>query len=87
MGVNVEFFGIPRERVGAATIEVEATTLGAALDAVGRRFPQFAASCLTDGNLAHGYLANINGRRFTTDPATPLDSGDEVMILSADVGG
>ena len=49
--------------------------------------PAMAESCLAHGRLQPGYLANLNGTHFTTDPSTPLSSGDTLLILSADVGG
>ena len=34
------------------------------------------------------HIANLsNGERFVTDPATPLEKGDSLLILSADAGG
>ena len=85
--VRVEFFGIPRQRAGTESIDVEATDLAGALIEVSRKLPQLANSCFDNGHLRDGYLANINGTTFTADPATPLESGDCVLILSADAGG
>ena len=33
------------------------------------------------------FVANLNGDRFVSDPATPLGEDDCVLILSADAGG
>ena len=53
-----------------------------------RRFPRLAEECFgEDGGLKPGTLANLNGRRFVSDPATRLDPGDALLILSADAGG
>ncbi len=87
MSVIVEFFGIPRERAGVAMCVVEATTLSEALQAAGNKYPQFAESCLDDDTPRAGYLVNINGVLFTTNPQTALKSNDAVLFLSADVGG
>lgn len=87
MTVHIEFYGIPRQRAGVGTVDVEARTLGDALHALTEQLPNFARACLANGRLQPGYLANINGDRFTSDPATPLKEGDAVLILSADVGG
>ena len=87
MSVTVEFFGIPRERAGTAKAMVAAGTLGGALLELGRSYPQFAESCLQSGNLAKGYVVNLNGERFVTDVDTPLRAGDAILILSADAGG
>jgi molybdopterin converting factor small subunit len=88
MSVRVEFFGIPRERAGVDAIELrDPRTLGQALGMLRGQLPELAASCLDDGRLKAGYLANLNGERFTTDPAATLRPGDAVLILSADAGG
>ena len=87
MSIRVEFYGIPRERAGVASVDVNAANLGRALREVGRALPALADCCVADGRLLAGYLANINGQRFTTDPSTPLQPGDSVLILSTDVGG
>jgi len=85
--IRVEFYGIPRERAGVASIDVEAGDLGEALLQVGHAVPELAESCIKDGRLLAGYLANINGQTFTSDPSTPLHPGDSVLILSVDAGG
>ncbi len=87
--VRVEFFGVPRERSGVAamTVEVQTPTLGAVLLEVASQLPDFASRCLNGDQLKPGLIANVNGRRFTIDPQTPLTDGDSVLILSADVGG
>jgi len=88
MSVRVEFYGIPRERAGVDAIELrDPDTLGQALGMLGARLPGLAASCFVDGRLKVGYLANLNGERFTTDPTAALRPGDAVLILSADAGG
>lgn len=88
MSVRIEFYGIPRERAGIGAIDLAgAATLGQALRMLATRLPALAASCFEDDRLKAGYLANLNGEEFTTDPTSPLQSGDAVLILSADVGG
>ncbi|MCL6504850.1 MAG: MoaD/ThiS family protein [Pirellulales bacterium] len=87
MRITVEFYGIPRARAGTAVWQTEAATLGELLRAVGQRFPALEGECLSNGCLASGYTANLNGDRFVTDPATPLAPGDSVLLLSADAGG
>ena len=87
--VRVEFFGMPRQRAGLATVDVEVAslTLGDVLVAAGKQLPEFARTCLEGSHLKPGLLANINGRRFTTDTQTVLADQDGVLILAADVGG
>jgi molybdopterin converting factor small subunit len=87
MSVRIELFGIPRHHSGASLLEVDAQTLGDALAAAGRKLPRLAESCLDGDRLRSGFLANVNGRTFVSDPGTPLAAGDCVLIVSSDVGG
>jgi molybdopterin converting factor small subunit len=82
----VEFLGIPRERAGLSEVEIEAETLGQLFGALAARFPMLG-DLITDGRLHPSMAANLNGDRFVSRPDTPLDTGDHVLILSADVGG
>jgi molybdopterin converting factor small subunit len=87
MSIRVELYGIPRRRAGVEALAVDGQTLGEALAAAGRRLPVLNEVCLEGPRLRGGYLANRNGRTFVSDPATPLEPGDCVLILSADAGG
>ena len=87
MTVHIEFFGIPRSRAGVAQLDIDADSLQQALMAVAAQIPGWGAACLTEHGLQRGLIANLNGQRFISDPATPLQHGDAVLILSADVGG
>ena len=87
MSVRVEFYGIARQRAGVESIDVDATSLSEAIVRLTARLPRLAESCFDDQRLRSGYLANINGRTFTTNPNAPLSDGDCLMILSADAGG
>jgi molybdopterin converting factor small subunit len=87
MSVSVELFGIPRQRAGVARAEAHGTRLGDVLAELVRRFPALGDDCIADDRLKEGYLANLNGQRFVSDPATPLAPGDALLILSADAGG
>lgn len=87
MSISVEFFGIPRERAGVAATTAEGQRLDELLAGLGERYPRLADACIEGGRLKPGYAANLNGDRFVTDPATPLEPGDALLILSADAGG
>lgn len=87
MTIRVEFFGLARRNAGCAAIDVEAATLGEAIESIGGALPAVAASCFAGRTLKSGYLANLNGKRFTRDPECPLQPGDSVLILSNDMGG
>jgi molybdopterin converting factor small subunit len=84
--MQVEFLGIPRERAGVSTLEVHANTLGQLLGRLAADIPALAG-LITDDRLHPALAANLNGDRFVTDPKTPLDEHDCVLILSADAGG
>lgn len=83
----VEFFGIPRQRAGVAQVELEANTVAELLEAILQAFPDLEDIRSGDGHLAPQYLLSVEGRRFVADPATPLMPGENVLLLSADVGG
>ena len=89
--MTVEFFGIARRRAGRTRIVVcqglESTRLGDVLLAAAERLPELAGECLDGSRPQDGYLANVNARRFTVDPDTPLQAGDHVLLLAADAGG
>lgn len=87
MPVRIELYGIPRHRAGIDIVEIDAADLGTALDRLAALAPPFADACLDGRRLRTGFVANLNGRSFTTDPRTPLADGDALLILSADAGG
>jgi molybdopterin converting factor small subunit len=84
--MHVEFLGIPRARVGLSEVELDAATLGQALDALASRFPVFA-ELMAAGRLHPSIAANLNGDEFVDDPETVLAPDDRLLILSADAGG
>ena len=85
--VQVEFYGIPRQRAGIASIVIEATNVGELLDNLSNELPKFAQACLTDRSLNPEFLLSVNGRHFTRDVTEVLAANDRILILSADVGG
>ncbi len=93
MQVTVEFFGIPRQRAGRAVLEVSLpdfetpATLGEILNALACELPEFSHECLVENRLRLGYIANLSGKQFLTDPEALIPPGETVLILSADAGG
>lgn len=85
--VVIELYGVPRLRAGRDAFEVEARSLGEALQQLGARCPALAPAVVDGGRLGRSYLVALNGRQLTADPATPLADGDVVVLLSADAGG
>lgn len=87
MAVTVELFGIPRARAGVDRTSAVGQSLGDVLADLAARFPALAATCIDGRRLRPGFTANLDGKRFTTAPETPLNDGDTVLLLSLDPGG
>lgn len=85
--VVVEFFGVPRRRAGRAELRVPVGPARAALDEVARHCPRLADLVDADGRLSPHYLLSLDGQAFVTDLDVALQSGDHLLILSADAGG
>ena len=82
--MQVEFFGVPRERAGIARLSVQAQNLGELWEKLAAQIPSFGGLLEFQPPVM---LANLNGDRFISDPATPLAESDCILILSADAGG
>jgi molybdopterin converting factor small subunit len=87
MSIQVEFYGIPKHRAGVATATIDAVRLGDALRKLVAEFPALDGCCIDGDRLCHGHVANLNGDRFLVDPDTALCGGDQLLILSGDIGG
>ncbi len=85
--VRVEFFGIPRARAGVAETLAAGDSLGELVLHLSQRFPQLAESCFDGPQFRPGYTANLGGDKFTTEPTTPLQENESILILSLDAGG
>jgi molybdopterin converting factor small subunit len=85
--ITIELFGIPRLRAGTGRLHLEAASLAAALRALGRACPALDGPVIAGEVLHPAYRACLNGEHFISDPATPLASGDVLLVMSADVGG
>jgi molybdopterin converting factor small subunit len=87
MTIRVEFYGMARRIAGAASIDVAGETAAVALIAARRRIPALDACCDSTGRPRPGYILNVNGRRFVSDPHESLAAGDVLLLLSSDAGG
>jgi molybdopterin converting factor small subunit len=85
--VRIELFGVPRLRAERDAFTVEADTLGGALVALERACPALTPSVVHAGHLGSAYLIALNGRQFTSDPATALSDGDVLVLVAAQAGG
>lgn len=85
--MTIELYGVARLRAGTDRVGVDATSIGAALRALGQRCPALRGAVVQDGWLSPSYMIAINGLQMTADPATALKDGDTLVLISADAGG
>ena len=89
--IGVELYGVPRLRAGTGRLEVVGQTVGEALAELVRQCPALAQGIVETergrGWVHRAYRLSLNGDRFISDPATPLNDGDTLLLLTADVGG
>jgi len=89
--VTIEFFGVARLRSGVRELQLEFDAehipLKQLLHAAAQQLPEWSATCMQGEGLSPGYLANIDGARFVTDPQCRIHDGQAVLILAADAGG
>lgn len=85
--IHVEFFGVARSRANVAAVTLDVDSLREVLSQINEQFPELAELCVDDGELAPGWLLNVNGSAFTRDLQTPLNDGDNVLLIPADAGG
>lgn len=85
--ITIELFGVPRARAGVPEIVVSASTVAQALGEVIQVHPKLADILKSDGSVAPQYLLSLNGQCFVADLSHPLQSGDRLLLLSADAGG
>lgn len=75
---------------GEAVAEVEATTVGGAIDELGRRFPGFREQVLDPEGGLHRYVnvyVNDEDARYLDKLETRLSDGDTVSLLPSVAGG
>jgi molybdopterin converting factor small subunit len=85
--VTVELFGISRARAGRGEVVVAAATAREALVALTAACPALVGLLRPDGRLSPHFLLSLDGRRFVTELEQPLQTGDRLLLLSADAGG
>jgi len=91
MAIRVEFYGIARQRAGVGEVRLELEShqapLADVLRRLAERLPALGHELLIQGRLHESLMANLDGQRFVSDPATPIGDGQSLLILSADAGG
>ncbi len=91
MKIKIEYYGIPRQRVGIASevyeFDQEEMEIHDVILAVARKHPEFQRNCMAGDRLNQHLTVNLNGTRFyQTENGTARD-GDALLILSMDAGG
>ena len=85
--IRIELYGVPRLRAGTARLSVKGVNVGEAIDAMAAVCPALSDHVFNNGLIHAAYKLSLNGERFVSDRATPLNDGDILLLLSADVGG
>lgn len=85
--MRIELYGVPRLRAGRAAVDVRASCVAAALEALASACPDLAPSVVSAGILSPAYVIAINGIQFDDDPSARLHDGDVLVLLSAQAGG
>jgi sulfur-carrier protein len=91
MAIRVEFYGIARQRAGVGEVRLDLhadqAPLAEVLQQVAESLPALGHELVIHGRLHESLMANLDGQRFVSDPATPIGDGQCLLILSADAGG
>ena len=91
MSIQVELFGIPRLRAGKAIVLIDtdqdSLQLREVLARLAQSCPELESECIEDGRMKEGYIANLDGQQFVSDPDCRVHSGRSLLIMSADAGG
>jgi molybdopterin converting factor small subunit len=90
ISVSVELFGVARLLAKTQIVPLtlaQGATLGHAYSALAEKLPALIGRVVSPTGLMSGYSCNINGLDFVRAADTKLNSGDKLLILSADAGG
>jgi molybdopterin-guanine dinucleotide biosynthesis protein A/molybdopterin converting factor small subunit len=90
ISVSVELFGVARMLTKTQTISLSVpqnATLAHVLSALAEKLPVLVGRVINSEGLISGYTCNINGLDFVRAPTSKINSGDKILILSADAGG
>ena len=90
ISVSVELFGVARMVAKTQVVSLalpQEATLAHVFAALAVKLPVLVGRVLDSDGLLSGYSCNINGLDFVRAPGTKINSGDKVLLLSADAGG
>ena len=79
-----------RHTEGDRVVAVEAATVQAAMEELGKRYPSFAAELFEEDGSLRSYInlfVNDTNIRDRKGPETPLNENDEIIIVPALAGG
>jgi len=88
--VTVELFGVARIVAKSKTVSLslpQGATLAHVFSALAEKLPVLVGRVINSEGLISGYACNINGLDFVRAPSAKVNSGDKILILSADAGG
>jgi len=72
---------------GKKDVEVEANTVGEAIQALDRHFPGLAFRVIDEQGQIRPHMSVFLGEERVRDPATPVPAGAEIYIVGALSGG
>ncbi len=85
--VRIELFEMARRIADAAAVNVEAHSPRQALRMLAQQYPRLVPDVLTPPGLAKHWRLSLGGKRFLTDLDLPLETGDDLVLVSALAGG
>lgn len=86
--VEIEFFGLPRQRAGVDRCAVAAGTLGQILETLARQLPGLVPDILeARGRPSRHLLIALDGQTIVDDLARPIARGQTLVFISAQAGG
>ena len=91
MKITIEYYGIPRQRVGIASelyeFDCEEMGIHDVIRIVAKKHPAFEKHCMDDGIVNKHMTVNLNGNQFFHSEDGIARDGDALLILSMDAGG
>jgi|TARA_B100000700_G_scaffold67186_2_gene74316 hypothetical protein len=91
MKIKIEYYGIPRQRVGIASemlvFDHEQMGIKDIILTIARRHPEFQKHCMDGDEINKNFTVNLNGDKFYQVDDGFAQDGDSLLILSMDAGG
>ena len=90
VSISVELFGAARLLAKTQTVSLslpQGATLAQVYSSLADKLPVLVGRVINSEGLISGYACNINGLDFVRAPSAKVNSGDKILILSADAGG